>query len=78
MPPDEGAELRDALKALRDARQAGDARRAETALERALPTTSAAGFDTNETLAAAVRLHRAADDNGTTRLEVCDQGIVAN
>ena len=38
MPADEGAELRDALKALQDARQAGDTRRAETALERALLT----------------------------------------
>ncbi len=76
MAADEGAELRDALKALQDARQAGDAHRAETALERALLTTSAAGIDADEeTLAAAVRLLRAADDNGTTRLEVRDQGM---
>jgi hypothetical protein len=74
MPADEGAELRDALKALQGARQAGDAHRAETALERALLMTSAAGIGTDkETVAAAVRLLRAADDNGTTRLEVHDQ-----
>ena len=76
MPTDEGAELRDALKALQDARQAGDGHRAETALERALLTTSAAGIDMDkETIAAAVRLLRAADDNGTTRLEVRDQAM---
>jgi hypothetical protein len=76
MPADEGGELRAALKALQDARQAGDAHRAETALERALLTTSAAGIDTDEeTVAAAVRLLRAADDSGTTRLEVRDQGM---
>jgi K+-transporting ATPase c subunit len=76
MPPDEGAELRDALKALQDARKAGDAHRAESLLERALLTTSAAGVDTDaETVAAAVRLLRAADDSGTTRLEVRDQGM---
>jgi hypothetical protein len=76
MPADDGAELREALKALQDARKAGDAHRAETALERALLTTSAAGIDTDEkAVAAAVRLLRAADDNGTTRLEVRDQGM---
>ena len=76
MPADEGGELRAALKALQDARQAGDAHRAETALERALLTTPAAGIDTDEkTVAAAVRLLRAADDSGTTRLEVRDQGM---
>jgi len=48
MPTDEGAGLRDALKALEDGRRAGDAYRAETALERALLTTSAAGIDANE------------------------------
>ncbi len=76
MPTDEGGGLRDALKAVQDARQAGDARRAETALERALLTTPAAGIDMDaETLAAAVRLLRPADDNGTTRLEVRDQAM---
>lgn len=76
MPADEGAELREALKALQDARKAGDAHRAEIALERALLRTSAAGIDTDEeTVAAAVRLLRAADDSGTTRLEVRDQGM---
>ena len=76
MPPDETAELRGALKALQDARKQGDAHRAEAPLERALLTTSAAGIDTDkETVVAAVRLLRAADDNGTTRLEVRDQGM---
>jgi len=76
MAPDEIAELRGALKALQDARKEGDTHRAESALERALLTTSAAAIDTdNETVAAAVRLLRAADDNGTTRLEVRDQGM---
>jgi K+-transporting ATPase c subunit len=76
MPADEAVQLRDALKALRDAREAGDAHRAETALERALLTASAAGIDSDrETVAAAVRLLRTADDNGTTRLEVRDQAM---
>jgi hypothetical protein len=76
MPADEGAELRDALKALQDARQAGDTRRAETALERALLRTSPAGIHANEeALATAVRLLTGADDSGTTRLEVRDQGM---
>ena len=76
MQADEGAELRDALNAVQDARKAGDAHRAETALERALLTTSAAGIDMDkETVAAAVRLLRTADDNGTTRLEVRDQAM---
>jgi K+-transporting ATPase c subunit len=76
MPADESAGLRDALKAMQDARKAGDAHRAETALERALLTTSAAGIDMNtDSVAAAVRLLRAADDNGTTRLEVRDQAM---
>ena len=76
MPADEGAELRDALKALQDARSAGDSHRAEIALERALLTTSAADIDMDkETVAAAVRLLRAADDSGTTRLEVRDQAM---
>ena len=76
MPPDEAAELRSALKALQDARKQGDDHRAEVALERALLTTSAAGIDVDtETVAAAVRLLASADDNGTTRLEVRDQGM---
>ncbi len=76
MSADAGAELRDALKALQDARRAGDAHRAETALERALLTTSATAIEANEAaVAAAVRLLRAADDNGTTRLEVRDQAM---
>ena len=76
MSADEGGELRHALKALQDARKVGDAHRAETALERALLTTPAAelGADT-ESVAAAVRLLRVADDNGTTRLEVRDQAM---
>jgi hypothetical protein len=53
-------------------RKEGDAYRAQSALL----TTSAAAIDTDkETVAAAVRLLRAADDNGTTRLEVRDQGM---
>jgi hypothetical protein len=76
MPADEGAELRDALKAMQGAIKAGDAHRAETALERALLTTSAVGIDTDkETVATAVRLLQTADDNGTTRLEVRDQAM---
>ena len=76
MPADEGSELRDALKALQDARSTGDAHCAEIALERALLRTSAADIDMHkETVAAAVRLLRAADDNGTTRLEVRDQAM---
>jgi hypothetical protein len=76
MPAEEGAELRDALKALQDARKAGDAQRAETVLERALLTASAGAIGTdNVTVAAAIRLLRAADDNGTTRLEVRDQAM---
>ena len=76
MSADEGAELRDALKALQDARSVGDGHRAETALERVLLKTSAAGIETDmQTVAAAVRLLRVADDNGTTRLEVRDQAM---
>jgi hypothetical protein len=76
MSANDGGELRHALEALTDARGVGDAHRAETALERALLTTPAAelGADT-ETVAAAVRLLRGADDNGTTRLEVRDQAM---
>lgn len=76
MPADDGAELRDALEALQDARRAGDDSRAETALERILLMTPAAGIDADEeSIATAVRLLRSADDNGTTRLEVRDQGM---
>ncbi len=76
MPADDGTELRDALKALRDARHAGGAHRAETALERALLTTSAVALDVDkDSVAAAVRLLRPADDSGTTRLEVRDQAM---
>jgi hypothetical protein len=76
MPADEGAELRAALKALQDARGAGDAHGGEGALERALLTTSSTGIDTEKDIVvAAVRMLRAADDNGTTRLEVRDQGM---
>ncbi len=76
MPADEAADLRGALKALQDARSAGDAHGGENALERALLTTSAIGIDTEEEIvAAAVRLLRAADDSGTTRLEVRDQSM---
>ena len=76
MPADEGAELRDALKALQDAQAAGGDRRGEAALERALLTAAAAAIDSDtEVVVAAVRLLRAPDDNGTTRLEVRDQGM---
>lgn len=76
MPAEDGAELRDALKALQDARKVGDAQRAQTALERALLRASAAAIGTdNVTVAAAVRLLRPPDDNGTTRLEVRDQAM---
>ena len=76
MPADEGAELRDAVKAVQDRRSAGDDHGAETALEDALLTTSAAGIEGDkETVATAVRLLQAADDNGTTRLEVRDQAM---
>ena len=60
MTADEGAELRGAVEALQDARKAGDTHRAETVLERALLTTSAAAIGTDqETVAAAIRLLRA-------------------
>jgi hypothetical protein len=76
MEADEGVALRDALKAFQDAHKAGDAHRAEAALERALLTTSAAGIEADEeTVAAAVRLLKVADDNGATRLEVRDQAM---
>ena len=76
MPADEGAELRDALTTLQDARSAGGDRRGEAALERALLTAPASAIDSEkEVVAAAVRLLRAPDDNGTTRLEVRDQAM---
>ncbi len=76
MSANEGGELRRALTALQDARQVGDAHRAETALERALLTTPAAELASEtEAVAAAVRLLKGADDNGTTRLEVRDQAM---
>ncbi len=76
MPADEAAQLQDALKAMQDARKAGDTRRAETALEHALLTASAAGIESDmDTVVAAVRLLQPADDNGTTRLEVRDQAM---
>ena len=76
MASDDGAELRDALATLRDARDMGDTQRAESALESALLTTSATAINTDwETVAAAVRLLRTADDNGTTRLEVRDHAM---
>ena len=45
MTADEAAELRGAVKAMQDARKAGDTHRAETVLERALLTTSAAAIE---------------------------------
>ena len=76
MAANEEGELRRALKALQNARQLGDAHRAETALERALLTTPATELATEtEAVAAAVRLLKGADDNGTTRLEVRDQAM---
>jgi hypothetical protein len=76
MSANESAALRDAVKALQAARDMGDAHRAEAGLERGLLTTSAGGIDTDtETVAAAVRLLRTADDSGTTRLEVRDQAM---
>ena len=76
METDERTQLRDALKALQDARRVDSAHRAETAMERALLSTSAAVIDMDtETVAAAVRLLRTADDGGTTRLEVRDQAM---
>ncbi len=76
MPADEGAELRDALKTLQDAQSAGGDRRGEAALERALLTAAATTIDSDiGVVAAAVRLLRAPDDNGATRLEVRDQSM---
>jgi len=76
MPEDEGAELREALKAAQDAQGAGGERRGQAALERALLTASATAIESDtEVVAAAVRLLGAPDDNGATRLEVRDQSM---
>jgi hypothetical protein len=76
MPADEGAELRDALKTLQDARRAGDDRRGEAALERALLTAAPSALDSDTgVVVAAVRLLQRPDDNGATRLEVRDQSM---
>ncbi len=76
MPADEGAELRDALRTLQEARSTGGGRRGEAALERALLTAAATAIDSDPgVVAAAVRLLRAPDDNGATRLEVRDQSM---
>jgi hypothetical protein len=76
MPADEGAELRDALRAAQEARAAGGDRRGEGTLERALLTATAGDIAADtEVVAAAVRLLSAADDNGATRLEVRDQSM---
>ena len=76
MAGDEDSKLREAVEALQDARREGDAHPAQTALERALLSVSGAGIEADkEAVAAAVRLLRAADDNGTTRLEVRDQAM---
>jgi hypothetical protein len=76
MPTDEGADLRATFKTFQEGRAAGYAHRGDSALERALLTASAAGVDAErETVAAAVRLLRGPDDNGTTRLEVRDQNM---
>ncbi len=76
MPADEGAELRDAYKVFLDGRTAGHGQRSVTGLERALLSASAAGVEAEtETVAAAVRLLQGADDSGTARLEVRDQGM---
>jgi hypothetical protein len=76
MPADEGAELRAALKTLQDSRSAGGDRRGEAALERALLTAAPTAIDSDTgVVVAAVRLLRAPDDNGATRLEVRDQSM---
>ena len=75
MPPDEIAELRGALKALQDAREEGDADRAESALERAADDVSRRHRHGQGDRRRCRQAARAADDNGTTRLEVRDQGI---
>ena len=76
MPADEGAELRDALETAQASRRTGGDRRDEAALERALLTAAATAIDSDPAVVvAAVRLLRAPDDNGATRLEVRDQSM---
>ena len=76
MQANNGAELRDALRALQGERSDGEARGGAAAMERALLTTAANGIDSDiETVVAAVRLLRPADDSGTTRLEVRNQAM---
>jgi hypothetical protein len=76
MQVNDGAELRDALRTLVSERSAGEARGGEAGLERALLTTAANDIDSDsETVVAAVRLLRPADDSGTTRLEVRNQAM---
>jgi hypothetical protein len=76
MPANEGVELRDAFKSSQDEHATGVVHRGDAALERALLRASAAGLEEDrETVAGAVRLLQAADDNGTTRLEVRDQAM---
>jgi hypothetical protein len=76
MQANNGAELRDALKALQGERIDGEARGGAAAMERALLTAAANGIDSDsETVVAAVRLLRPADDSGTTRLEVRNQAM---
>jgi hypothetical protein len=76
MSAEESAELRDALKAVNDARGAGGGRRGESALERALLTATATVINSDTgVVAAAVRLLGTPDDDGATRLEVRDQSM---
>jgi len=70
MSAEESAELRDALKAVNDARGAGGGRRGESALATATVINSDTGV-----VAAAVRLLGTPDDDGATRLEVRDQSM---
>ncbi len=76
MPANEDAELRDALETVQASRRAGGDRRGEAALERALLTAAPTTLDSEPGIViAAVRLLRAPDDNGATRLEVRDQSM---
>jgi len=76
-PSNGGAEPRAALEAFHRARKLHNAHAAETALERALLSASAGALDIEKgSVAAAVRLRRTADDNGTTRLEVSDHTLL--
>ena len=75
MSLDEGAELRHAFTTFQAGPGAGHTHSAG-ALERVLLSTSADGVEADrDTIAAAVRLLRPADDNGTARLEVRDQAM---